>query len=508
MKFHDFVTAKQRALKDFETQLNSGHPSDLWGISDAQYRQGLLASIADMRRKSNNEFLSAIAAQKDIRRIGPGKWTNKIIGDIARTQISTLIEYEWYNTERPYYNVYPIVEQLIRNTKLNVSSALLSFPYRTMLFRFSAGHEPHGIKSVLITIGHPHVVAQNTCYETNYTANIFSGVAASALVEYVKPIPNEPGVHHETYVLPIDLTEVTSDTNFYEPRFTVGDQVSYDELAKVTQVLQSPLPFKIQHLPPEAVVCLRPIEETISAQHATVPAYPAALTFYMGYQSFEVHQFVFKLAAFVSLLHRGSDLITPIVLAKHQERYAVETNEAAKKWLEDKAAQMQGRGFSVGKQLNEQSLVSPHWRNPHMALYWTGPGRKEPKLVLRAGAVVVPKHLSNVPTGFLGEEISDEHPTETAAEHVYFLQEPSVNYIKIGRTRRTVADRQRESQTFVPGGLRLIGYIPTGDSVTLETRLHREYAHKRRDNEFFELSVAEARSIIENFGGIFCPSDN
>ena len=235
----------------------------------------------------------------------------------------------------------------------------------------------------------------------------------------------------------------------------------------------------------------------------------------MGYQSLDVHQFVFKLAAFVSMLHKGADLITPIVLTKHQEKYDSSLDEAAKKWLEDKAAQIQGRGFAIGKTLNEQSAVSPHLRNSHMALYWTGPGRTEPKLILRSGSVVMPKHLSQVPSGFLGDETTIEvlqesanNDNNTALEHVYFLLDSTANYIKIGRTKRAVEARRRESKTFVPGGLRLIGYISTGDSVALETRLHREYAHKRRDNEFFALSLDEAHTIIESFGGTHCTSDN
>jgi hypothetical protein len=519
MRFHDFVNAKQRSITDFEHQLAAGE-SEIIGLSRDAYLNAVDRALQALKKQSNVEFLQQMATQPFDRNVVPGEWTDKVVGDIVRTHISVLSEYEWYNTERPFYNVYPIVEQLIRNTKLDVSAAFLNFPQRTMLFRFAEGHEPYGIKSVLITVGQPHVVPENTQYFTNKNVDVFAGVIGSALVEYTKPLPGEHH-HHEVYLLGGVYEDIPeSNDRPYEPSFAAGNDhesiVAFQLEATRYQAMQAPDDLQLAvgdsyqftrgpnmfPVSQNSVVRLKTIEETIKHQHAADDCRGQRLPLYMGYQSLEVNQFVFKLASFASMLHCGSDLITPIVLAKHQERYDRETDEAAKKWLEDKAANIQGRGFSIGKKLNAQSLVSPHWRNPHMALYWTGVGRKEPKLILRAGAVVVPKHLSRVPTGFLGEETLNESAPVKTDEHVYFLQEPTRGYIKIGRTRRAVEARQRESQTFVPGGLKLVGYIVTGDCVALETRLHREYADKRQDNEFFDISVDDAHAIITQFGGV------
>ena len=184
---------------DFEHQLATGE-SLIVGVGADAYSNALARSLQVIKKQTNVEFLQEMVTGPFDRNISPGEWVDKIRGDIVRTQIGLLSEYEWYNTERPFYNVYPIVEQLIRNTTLNVSAAFLNFPHRTMLFRFAAGHEPYGIKSVLITVGQPHVVPKNTQYFTANNVDIFAGVIGSALVEYTTPIQGEH-LCRETYLL-------------------------------------------------------------------------------------------------------------------------------------------------------------------------------------------------------------------------------------------------------------------------------------------------------------------
>lgn len=76
--------------------------------------------------------------------------------------------------------------------------------------------------------------------------------------------------------------------------------------------------------------------------------------------------------------------------------------------MENRAARRQGRGFTVGKQLEEdlaaERSVSPHIRRPHMALFWTGKGRETPRYQLRRGAIVNPRSVTDVPTGYLDRE--------------------------------------------------------------------------------------------------------
>lgn len=92
-----------------------------------------------------------------------------------------------------------------------------------------------------------------------------------------------------------------------------------------------------------------------------------------------------------------------------------------KKWLEDRAARVMGRGFDVCRQLELERERSPHWRNPHPCLFWIGPGRTEPIIKMRSGAVIQRVSMAEVPTGYLGPETDEEDilaPEKTPRESV------------------------------------------------------------------------------------------
>jgi hypothetical protein len=115
-----------------------------------------------------------------------------------------------------------------------------------------------------------------------------------------------------------------------------------------------------------------------------------------------------RLVVFVGLLSHDRDMITPIVLSKDQARYDSAETPDEKKWLEDRAARRAGRGFEVCKGLELDRNASPHWRNPHLCLFWTGLGRTVPIIKMRSGAVIQRVSMAEVPTGYLGPENDDE----------------------------------------------------------------------------------------------------
>lgn len=135
-----------------------------------------------------------------------------------------------------------------------------------------------------------------------------------------------------------------------------------------------------------------------------------------------------KLAVFIALLAKGEDIITPKVLAKDQQKYEATDEERVKSWLEGRAARVMGRGFDVGKQLQEEQERSPHWRNPHFALFWTGPGRTVPVIKMRSGSIVQRASMADVPTGYLGPEteaddliFSESTPREAFSKSKRFM---------------------------------------------------------------------------------------
>lgn len=123
-----------------------------------------------------------------------------------------------------------------------------------------------------------------------------------------------------------------------------------------------------------------------------------------GFDFAEACGLMMRLAVFVSLLSHGEDLVTPIVLAKDQTKYDQTRDEGVKKWLEDRAARRMGKGFNVGQKLQVAKDQSPHWRNPHLALFWTGEGRTVPVIKFRSGSIVQRVSIAEVPTGYFGPE--------------------------------------------------------------------------------------------------------
>jgi hypothetical protein len=129
---------------------------------------------------------------------------------------------------------------------------------------------------------------------------------------------------------------------------------------------------------------------------------------------------IVRVVAFIGLLSRDTDMITPVVLSKDATKHDTTTDLAVKEWIENRAARKLGRGFDVGKKLTAERETSPHWRNPHLALFWTGPGRTKPIIQMRRGAVVQSVSMADVPTGYLGLETAadDKLPSEKTPRDV------------------------------------------------------------------------------------------
>lgn len=471
MKFHEQLTSKLRAITELQQVNRHREAAFVKRFSPIEYLREKAHKLIDAYKDAVHTVYSVFDPETG------QAWSGQINSEAflaanagIRNAIQTIVELEWFEIERPFYNVYPIVEKLVRNTKLNVPIAQLNFSPSTICFRFPKGHEPFGIKTALIKVGSFDTPAAKRL------SPLFTG-------------PNNPDGDARLFVA--GSFEVVDD----EDRFMI--QIPESLLADIggkTATVEEMLNASTKKWErQDEITCAIAGTRYVDIVAEDLPMYTQRL------------YFLFRLSVLASLLAGGNDLITPAILASEQEKYDLEIDEAAKRWMEERAARIQGRGFDFGKKLQLQSEMSPHWRNPHMALYWTGEGRTKPVLKLRAGSVVIPKHLSSVPTGY---DCPLQDDAAAVAEHVYFLRDPSQGFVKIGRTRRDISARLRESSTFVPGGLTLLGYIKTADCVALETRLHREYAHLRRDNEFFALSVEEAQAVVESFGGVFCANDN
>ena len=108
-----------------------------------------------------------------------------------------------------------------------------------------------------------------------------------------------------------------------------------------------------------------------------------------------------KLCITLRLIGNDPDLIQPDVLSKDRDRWRTGDDELRAR-LQDKAKRRGKNGFLIGSLL-DSSDVSPHIRKPHIALYWTGKGRKVPKILMRKGAVIHRSKIEKIPTGYKTE---------------------------------------------------------------------------------------------------------
>lgn len=77
--------------------------------------------------------------------------------------------------------------------------------------------------------------------------------------------------------------------------------------------------------------------------------------------------------------------------------------------------------------------------------------------------------------------------------YVYLIQSDR-GYYKIGRTANP-SDRAITFSALLPFEIEFICLIPTGDMVSLETALHRRFADKRVNGEWFDLAPEDVEYI-------------
>lgn len=264
------------------------------------------------------------------------------------------IEMGWFGCERPFYNVYPIAVDLCLKTSLGMRWGDILFPQRYLCLRFAEGHEPLRLKSCLSRV--PSKASQSTVME------------------------------------------------FHESRFRYLSSIKSTPLASVFTI-EGRESCNFLWMYPGRDIANEVVCDTVSHEWERTGDAEVDDTKHQA-------QFLIRLLAFIGLLARGTDLITPAILAADREEYDATTDEARKRWLEARAAKRQGVGFDIGRSMEIERATSPHWRCPHLALFHTGPGRTVPVLKVRSGCVVIPRDMSHVPTGYMGAEKPGEPEPE------------------------------------------------------------------------------------------------
>lgn len=123
------------------------------------------------------------------------------------------------------------------------------------------------------------------------------------------------------------------------------------------------------------------------------------------------HEAIVRLAVGLCLLANNPAMVEPDYLNDDASRVAsakAAGDQAALDRLAAKAEQRGKYGFTIGRHVEH----CPHLRRPHFGIRHTGPGGMKPMLVPIKAAVVNRKKFTEVPTGYLDDELTGAGPAE------------------------------------------------------------------------------------------------
>ena len=277
--------------------------------------------------------------------LGPSKCCDLVAKALIEQEdhlraMNLLLEKAWWELERPYYNVWPSVFEMIENVDLDVPMRCLTLPHASMAMCFAEGTK-HGLASCLFSV---RKAAEGQLF-ISIVANVYwNGELVSV--------------------------------------WRCG-QMRGDESLSVFAKCRESERWK---------------RDTAQAQAMSEDQETAILLL------------LCHIFCGVSILANDATLVQPIVLNRDLLKYE-NADETTKKYLEGRAARINGRGFNIGKNLEAEikaTSMSPHVRKPHMALFWTGKGRTIPVLQLRRGAYIHRADVTTVPTGYMDRESQTE----------------------------------------------------------------------------------------------------
>lgn len=254
----------------------------------------------------------------------------------------------WLADQRPYVNLYPIIEDVIRRIRLDVRWTDVRWPHQNLLFRFGTTGSSLGWQTALLSL-----TGETDRNPINNATRSFLGVSE------VEMDAHGGGIR--------------AHINFFDIREFKTKKI--------------PIPF----LKTESLV-----SETVDRWESDSESGHGPDT-----------AFIARMAVFTALVWENPEIVTPVLTAVQKQKMENAT-EQRKQEIIERGAKQNGWGFDLGKDLQEQRDISAHFRMPHFALYHTGEGGRVPKIILRSGAMVKHQHGLKVPTGFLGPETDEE----------------------------------------------------------------------------------------------------
>jgi hypothetical protein len=272
------------------------------------------------------------------------------------------LERNWSEQERPYYNLWPGIIPALSKLKMDADASHFRLPLDQLLLRFPKGDHPlrweHG--------GQQWEVRTVLCENSRLVRDPRPGVMPGLLVPEGAAEPDT--VRGLTFW--IDAGESID-----------GEQVTTDGAGAIRRLMYKHLVCEEGH--------------SIEWSFEKIPAH-VSTEIGLVYPEWVLHA-VARIVCTVCLMADDPEIMEPVVLRDDAARFE-KTGEQA---LVDKARRRGHWGWNVGKGIE----VSPHVRAASpAALYWTGEGRKIPKIRFRRGSIVHRKKFAQVPTGFLEEK--------------------------------------------------------------------------------------------------------
>lgn len=264
------------------------------------------------------------------------------------TPVGLLAEADWAEQRMPYYNLWPNIISALTKLKLDVETQFFRLPVSPLLVRFPS------------KVPHPLTWSYDGKEWSIQTMLVCEGGLRPS-PGFVKQhnIPPNGEVPALSFWLDIGET-IDPETPQYRRKL-------YKHLLKVPG-------WTIE----------RSFEEIPSHDSASEGVvYPD-----------EIVENCARVACTLCLMAADPELVVPDVLSADKSKFA-ETHDLR---LVEKAHRRGKVGWDVGASIE----VSPHYRNAcPAALYWTGEGRKIPRIRFRKGGFVHRQRLSEVPTGYL-----------------------------------------------------------------------------------------------------------
>jgi hypothetical protein len=368
MRFHSYLAQRQVILAT--PGISDNERNRLATMSNADFAAHQLTDAKtrcrDLVRSRRISSIGCVTHPSD-------SYAAKVVATINEATA----EREWHSLNRPFYNVYPVVAEMVSGVNLSLSFEQVLLPYQAMAFQFSESDAP------LLPIGRLHRRLHSVLW--------YSGPDT---------FPADPSDRMWVAILEFEgLIAPCITFPYCDPQSQVEEFLRYQRSHTQDAVDAR---MRLEQRDSEAAI--------VDALARGEPATPDA-RFGVTLVYTQAAEWCFRLLVLTSLLAAGNDLVTPVLLAKDQDAMGNVSPEEMAKWVEMRASKARQRGllgFEVGRALQEEKDRSPHFRNPHLALFHTGPGRTQPRVQLRRGSVVISKALTKVPTGFLGPETPEE----------------------------------------------------------------------------------------------------